>query len=45
MIDENNMDVVLLEKKPKIAVYAPPTNQPWDDAVTMALTYSEIDYS
>ena len=43
-IDQNNMDVVLLEKKPKIAIYAPPSNQPWDDAVTLALTYSEIDY-
>jgi len=43
-IEENNMDIVLLEKKPKIAVYSPPDKQPWDDAVTLALTYSEIDY-
>jgi hypothetical protein len=43
-IDENNMDIVLLEKSPKIAVYSPPDKQPWDDAVTLALTYSEIDY-
>ena len=43
-IEENNMDIVLLEKKPKIAVYAPPGSQPWDDAVTMALEYAEIDY-
>ena len=43
-IESNNMDIVLLEKKPKIAVYAPPGNQPWDDAVTMVLTYAEVDY-
>jgi len=43
-IEENNMDMVLLEKLPKIAVYSPPDNQPWDDAVTLALTYAEIDY-
>ena len=43
-IETNNMDMVLLEKLPKIAVYSPPEKQPWDDAVTMALTYSEIDY-
>lgn len=43
-IEENNMDVVLLEKAAKIAVYSPPNAQPWDDAVTLALTYAEIDY-
>ena len=43
-IEENNMEIVLLEKIPKIAVYSPPDKQPWDDAVTLALTYSEIDY-
>ena len=43
-IDQNNMDVVLLEKAPKIAVYTPPNKQPWDDAVTLALTYAEIPY-
>ena len=43
-IEENNMDIVLLEKAPKIAVYSPPGNQPWDDAVTLALSYAEIDY-
>ena len=43
-IEENNMDIVLLEKAPKIAVYSPPGKQPWDDAVTLALTYAEIDY-
>ena len=37
-IEENNMDMVLLEKLPKIAVYSPPDKQPWDDAVTLALT-------
>ena len=44
LIEENNMDMVLLEKLPKIAVYSPPDKQPWDDAVTLALTYAEIEY-
>ncbi|MCK4641222.1 MAG: asparagine synthetase B [Candidatus Marinimicrobia bacterium] len=44
VIDENNMDIVLLEKAAKIAIYSPPNKQPWDDAVTLALTYGEIDY-
>lgn len=39
-----NQEAVVLEKAPRIAVYAPNTNQPWDDAVTMALTYAEIPY-
>lgn len=43
-IESENMERVLLEKAPKIAVYTPPNNQPWDDAVTLALTYSEIPY-
>jgi hypothetical protein len=43
--DDNNMDVVRLEKAPKIAVYAPPTFNPWDDAVTMVLEYAEIPYT
>ena len=38
------MEIVLLEKAPKIAVYTPPNKQPWDDAVTLALTYAEIKY-
>ncbi len=42
--EDNNMDVVRLEKAPKIAVYVPPTFQPWDDAVTLALEYAEIHY-
>ncbi len=39
-----NMDAVVLEKAPKIAVYSPKGNLPWDDAVTMVLTYAEIPY-
>jgi len=39
-----NMDAVVLEKAPKIAVYTPRGNAPWDDAVTMVLTYAEIPY-
>ena len=41
---EVNQDVVRLEKVPKIAIYSPTNKQPWDDAVTMALTYAEIPY-
>ncbi|QAA83290.1 asparagine synthetase B [Aequorivita sp. H23M31] len=40
-----NMDAVVLEKAPKIAVYSPKSNLPWDDAVTMVLTYAEIPYT
>lgn len=39
-----NYDVMKLEKYPKIAVYSPKTKQPWDDAVTLVLTYAEIPY-
>jgi hypothetical protein len=39
-----NMEVVQMEKAPKIAVYTPPNKQPWDDAVTMVLDYAEIKY-
>jgi len=41
---DKNMDIAKLEKAPKIAVYSPKTKAPWDDAVTMALTYAEIPY-
>ena len=41
---EVNMDLVKLEKAPKIAVYSPKSKLPWDDAVTMVLTYAEIPY-
>ena len=40
-----NMDAVALEKAPKIAVYTPKGKQPWDDAVTMVLTYAEIPFT
>jgi len=43
-IDQENMDRVLLEKAPKVAIYAPPNKQPWDDAVLLALEYAEIPY-
>lgn len=42
--EENNMDVIRLEKAPKIAVYVPPGFQPWDDAVTLALEYAKVPY-
>jgi hypothetical protein len=42
--EDNNMDAMKLEKAPKIAVYVPPTNLPWDDAVTLVLIYAEIPY-
>lgn len=41
---EVNEDIVKLEKPPKIAVYSPKNKLPWDDAVTMVLTYAEIPY-
>jgi hypothetical protein len=43
-IKNNNMDIVTLEKAPKIAVYTPPNSQPWDDAVTLVLNYAQIKY-
>jgi len=39
-----NGDIIKLEKAPKICVYTPPGKQPWDDAVTLALTYAEIPF-
>lgn len=39
-----NQDAVGMTKAPRIAVYSPPNKQPWDDAVTLVLTYAEIDY-
>ena len=40
-----NMETVVLEKAPKVAVYSPKGKQPWDDAVTMVLTYAEIPFT
>jgi hypothetical protein len=40
-----NMESVILEKAPKIAVYTPRGKQPWDDAVTLVLTYAEIPFT
>ena len=40
-----NMEAVVLEKAPRVAVYSPKGNLPWDDAVTMVLTYAEIPYT
>jgi hypothetical protein len=44
-IAERNMESVILEKAPEIAVYTPPESPPWDDAVTLALTYADIPYT
>lgn len=44
-IEQENMEVILLEKAPSIAIYTPPNRQPWDDAVTLALTYAQIPYT
>ena len=41
---EKNMDIAKLEKAPTIAVYSPKSKAPWDDAVTLALSYAEIPY-
>lgn len=40
----SNQEAVTLEKAPKIAVYSPKDKMPWDDAVTMVLTYAEIPF-
>lgn len=42
--EDQNMEVVRLEKAPEIAVYVPPNFQPWDDAVTLVLEYAEVPY-
>ena len=39
-----NQDAVSMFKAPKVAVYSPPNKLPWDDAVTLVLTYAEIEY-
>ena len=44
-IAEGNMDAVPLERAPRIAVYTPPDAPPWDDAVTLALSYAGIKYA
>jgi len=41
---ESNMETVKLEKAPKVAVYSPKSKMPWDDAVTLVMTYAEIPY-
>jgi hypothetical protein len=43
-VEASNMERILLEKAPKVAIYAPPSSQPWDDAVMMALDYADIEY-
>ncbi|MFQ5679125.1 MAG: asparagine synthetase B [Gemmatimonadota bacterium] len=44
-VEETNAESVPLEKAPRVAVYTPPNSSPWDDAVTLALTYAEIPYT
>lgn len=44
LISRENMDIVPLETAPTIAIYTPPNTTPWDDAVTMALSYADIPY-
>ena len=43
-MDETNANPVLLEKAPRVAVYIPPYEEPWDDAVSLALEYAGIPY-
>ena len=43
-IADNNMERVQLTRAPRVAVYVPPDNEPWDDAVRMALDYAQIEY-
>jgi hypothetical protein len=44
-IEQNNMEAIVLERAPRIAIYAPPFAPPWDDAVTMALRYADIPFT
>jgi hypothetical protein len=44
VVESNNMEKIALEKSPRIAVYTPAGKRPWDDAVTLALTYAEIPF-
>jgi hypothetical protein len=44
-IEAANMEKIELEKAPKLAVYVPPTRDPWDDAVRLALDYAEVPYA
>jgi hypothetical protein len=44
-IEDENMEVVLLEKAPAVAVYAPPGTDPWDDAVRLALEYADVPHT
>ncbi len=44
VVADSNMESVVLEKAPKVAIYTPPNSTPWDDAVTMALEYAQIPY-
>ncbi|MFB3844594.1 MAG: asparagine synthetase B [Candidatus Cloacimonadaceae bacterium] len=43
-IQSSDMEMIVLEKEPAIAVYIPPNALPWDDAVTLALDYAQIKY-
>ena len=42
-IEQENMELIRLEKIPKVAIYTPPTKEPWDDAVTLALKHRTGD--
>jgi hypothetical protein len=44
LVEQQNMEIIQLEKAPKIAVYTPKNKLPWDDAVTMVLTYAGVEY-
>jgi len=44
-IDQQNMDALVLERTPRVAIYSPPAAAPWDDAVTMALQYAAIPFT
>ena len=44
-IDGSNMESILLEKAPRVAIYIPPGFVPWDDAVTLAFAYAQIPYT
>jgi hypothetical protein len=44
-VADNNMEAIVLEKAPRVAVYIPPNTPPWDDAVTLALQYADVPFA
>jgi hypothetical protein len=43
-VGASNMEVIPLEKAPKVGVYVAPSSSPWDDAVRIVLDFAKIEY-